>query len=48
MRLFKAHGSSEVCWPLDDNETMNLEAESEEKSCNLVLNLGRQMKPIMY
>lgn len=48
MRLFKAHGSSQVCWPLDDNETMNLEAETEEKSCNLVLDLGRQMKPVMW
>ncbi|KAJ0095475.1 hypothetical protein Patl1_15606 [Pistacia atlantica] len=52
MRLFKCQGSSDVFWPLDDNEasnvtTANLESESTEYPGKVVLDLGSQ-KPIMW
>lgn len=50
MRLFKCQGSSDVFWPLDNNDASsstaaNSESEATEPSGNLVLDLGSQ-KPI--
>lgn len=52
MRLFKCQGSSDVFWPLDDNEASNvtmanLESEATEYPGKVVLDLGSQ-KPIVY
>uniref|UniRef100_A0A2N9HAW9 Uncharacterized protein n=1 Tax=Fagus sylvatica TaxID=28930 RepID=A0A2N9HAW9_FAGSY len=52
MRLFKCQGSSDVFWPLDDNDATNisntnLESELTEYSGNVVLDLGSPRKPIM-
>lgn len=52
MRLFKCEGSSDVFWPLDDNEvvnstTTNMESEQAEYSGKVILDLGSPQKPIM-
>lgn len=47
MRIFKCQGSSEVCWPLDIKEAaVNSDAEAEDISQELVLELGSPRKPI--
>lgn len=53
MRLFKCQGSSDVFWPLDDNDATNisntnLESELTEYSGNVVLDLGSPRKPIIW
>ncbi|KAJ9135684.1 hypothetical protein P3X46_032837 [Hevea brasiliensis] len=53
MRLFKCEGSSDVFWPLDDNEvvnstTTNMECEQAEYSGKVILDLGSPQKPIMW
>lgn len=52
MRLFKCQGSSDVFWPLDDNDTSNITTANLESAPigypgKVVLDLGSQ-KPIMY
>lgn len=44
MRLFKCQGSSDVFWPLDDNET---ESESRDDFSQVILDLGPPRKPTM-
>ncbi|XP_021832088.1 THO complex subunit 2 isoform X1 [Prunus avium] len=52
MRLFKCRGSSDVFWPLDNNDTQgitaNSESEAAEHSGNLVLDVGSPSKPITW
>ena len=50
MRLFKCQGSSDVFWPLDDNEAANItmaysESESKNDSSRVILDLGPPRKP---
>ncbi|XVF43449.1 hypothetical protein PTKIN_Ptkin02bG0040900 [Pterospermum kingtungense] len=45
MRLFKCQGSSDVFWPLDDNET---ESESKDDSGRVILDLGPPRKPTVW
>lgn len=52
MRLFKCQGSSDVFWPLDDNETGNItmaysESESKDDLSRVILDLGPPRKPIV-
>ncbi|XP_044488002.1 THO complex subunit 2 isoform X2 [Mangifera indica] len=52
MRLFKCQGSSDVFWPLDDNDTSNITTANLESAPigypgKVVLDLGSQ-KPIMW
>ncbi|XVF03002.1 hypothetical protein REPUB_Repub04eG0223200 [Reevesia pubescens] len=53
MRLFKCQGSSDVFWPLDDNEAANitmsyLESESKVDSSRVILDLGPSWKPTVW
>ncbi|CAB4273699.1 unnamed protein product [Prunus armeniaca] len=53
MRLFKCRGSSDVFWPLDNNDTQgitsaNSESEAAEHSGNLVLDVGSPSKPVTW
>ncbi|XP_017971050.1 PREDICTED: THO complex subunit 2 isoform X2 [Theobroma cacao] len=53
MRLFKRQGSSDVFWPLDDNETGNItmaysESESKDDLSRVILDLGPPRKPIVW
>ncbi|XWS34347.1 hypothetical protein CRYUN_Cryun21dG0031800 [Craigia yunnanensis] len=53
MRLFKCQGSSDVFWPLDDNEVANIsmaysESESKDDSSHLILDLGPPRKPTVW
>ncbi|XVE91824.1 hypothetical protein REPUB_Repub01dG0045100 [Reevesia pubescens] len=53
MRLFKCQGSSDVFWPLDDNEAVNItmaysESESKDDSSRLILDLGPPRKPTVW
>ncbi|XVE74551.1 hypothetical protein DITRI_Ditri12bG0026000 [Diplodiscus trichospermus] len=53
MRLFKCQGSSDVFWPLDDNEAANTtlacsESESKDDSSRVILDLGHPLKPTVW
>ncbi|XWS64052.1 hypothetical protein CRYUN_Cryun06bG0153900 [Craigia yunnanensis] len=53
MRLFKCQGSSDVFWPLDDNEAANItmaysESESKDDSSRVILDLGPPRKPTVW
>ncbi|KAE8705401.1 THO complex subunit 2 [Hibiscus syriacus] len=53
MRLFKCQGSSDVCWPLDVNETTDItmacsESENKDDSNRVMLDLGPLWKPTMW
>ncbi|KAE8716675.1 THO complex subunit 2 [Hibiscus syriacus] len=53
MRLFKCQGSSDVCWPLDVNETADItmafsESENKDDSNRVILDLGPPQKSTMW
>ncbi|PON53679.1 THO complex [Trema orientale] len=53
MRLFKIQGTSDIFWPLDNNDTSsvaiaNSDSEAAERSDDVVLDLGSSRTPVMW
>ncbi|XP_071702863.1 THO complex subunit 2 [Rutidosis leptorrhynchoides] len=51
MRLFRCQttsSTSDVCWPLDCDETSGKESDQTDISGKLILDLGPQRKPLMW
>ena len=52
MRLFKIQGSSDIFWPLDNNDISNVavansDSEAAERSGDVILDLGSSRMPVM-